>query len=293
MANSYFIIPDTGTIVYNGDTVMLSEYPGILAIAAYGWYKHNQSSEMGWHFVLLTNKEVVPSADVNLSLLTVVSSNPNKPDHPCPVPPPFLPSKFEDRTFITLDSIAQRDKLLTTFMPNGRIVRINDIGNGQPGYFQWGTMSQTWSEWDVTENSTKLIHADNLESVDGAEYTKESIQFVFHATSPLCEELGVLEHAECELCYRAPYQIITIVSTQETFIRQVYQITPQWLASDWFESKNQQKITALQAQVDEMSECIETWKENDNLENVLTGALRLSNAELNVILEARLNGETG
>lgn len=290
MTNSYFVIPDTGTIVYNGDTVILSEYPDLLAIAAYGWYRYKQSSRQGWHFVLLSNGEVIPAADVNLSLITVASSE-HGSTPPCPpVPPPGPgPGKFSDRTFITLDTIAQRDKLSSPFMPNGRIVRVNDKGDGEPGYYQWDVATETWLPWDVTsgvpEGSIRLEFEDIVTSVDSTKYTDSYIRHIFRAGSPLSEALGVTENTLCELYFYEIYQVIVAIPTQKSFVRQIYQTSPQWVASAWFVSETQQRL-------EEAEKAIDMWKQNDILENRLTGAPNLTEEELNALLEARLNGET-
>lgn len=289
MSNSYFTIPDTGTIVYNGDTVILAEYPDVVAIAAYGWYRYNQSSRQGWHFVLLPSKETIPASDVNLSLLTVVSSA-HGGSHPCPGPRPEpIKPKLSDRTFVTLDTIAQRDKLSSPFMPDGRIVRVNNKGDGTPGYYQWDITSQTWIPWDITsgsaEGAIKLKFEDIVNSVDSIKYTDPYTQFVFHAGEPLCTEVGIAEGTLCELYFYEIYQVIIATQTQESYVRQIYQTSPQWIASEWFPSASQQRL-------EEIEETIDTWKQNDMLENRLTGAPNLTDEELNELLEARLNGET-
>lgn len=305
MAKSYFIIPDTGTIVYNGDTVILAEYPDVMAVAAYGWYKHNQASEMGWHFVLLLTNQVIPVSDVNLSLLTIVSNSScdHRPPMPIPCPGPG-PDQMNERTFITLDSIAQLKKLKTMFMPNGRIVRINNRGDGKPGYYVWNVMEQDWDDWEIAEdtpvpeNVLKLKELGVVNSVDSTQFIDPYIYYAFKAGTPLCTALDIPENTLCELRYSEIYQIIKVVATQDTYIRQVYQTTPDWIASEWFASSDQQRLAILESHVDshalrldELELAIDNIKQNDLLENVLTGAPRLSEEELNTLLEARLNGE--
>lgn len=310
MANSYFTIPDTGTIVYNGDTVILAEYPGVMVVAAYGWYKHNQKSEMGWHFILLPTNEAVPAGDVNLSLLTVVSTPSCRPVPPCPpgpIPPgpcPPAPLRMEDRTFITLDSIAQLKRLDTMFMPDGRIVRVNNKGDGEPGYYEWSVATQEWIDWDIAEispgpsGSADIKYKGVVNSVDSEEYTNKYTKFVFKAGSPLHEHLGVLENTLCELYYAEPYQVIKITETQDLFIRTVIQVEPSWESSEWIASRDRFRldvaeidIADIKATLTAIESKVDTWVQNDKLENVLTGSPRLSDEELNELLEARLNGD--
>lgn len=164
MAIAYFTIPETGKIIYNGDTVILSEYPDTIAVVAYGWYRYEENAMNGWHFILLPSKSIIPAANVNLSLLTVVPNSSDDCRHPVPVNP--VPRGMESRTFITLDSIAQRDKLVSPFMPNGRIVRVNNRGDGKPGYYEWNVMTQEWDEWDLADSGS----SDYEERISALEY---------------------------------------------------------------------------------------------------------------------------
>ena len=147
MAVAYFTIPETGKIIYNGDTVILSEYPDTIAVVAYGWYKYEENAMNGWHFILLPAKTVVPATQVNLSLLTVVPNSSDDDRNPVPLSPEL--HDIESRAFITLDSIAQRDKLITEFMPNGRIVRVNDSTNNTTNYYEWNVETQSWDDWNI------------------------------------------------------------------------------------------------------------------------------------------------
>ena len=115
MALSYFTIPDTGT-----------------------------------YFVLLPRRETIPAANVNVSLLTVVTSTSCAP--PCPTPIPDPDEHTQSRTFITFDTIAQRDGLTPEFIPDGRIVRINDAGEGKAEYYQWSAENEVWITWDIQSN---------------------------------------------------------------------------------------------------------------------------------------------
>ena len=170
MALSYFTIPDTGTIVYEGDIVILSEYPDNFAIASHGWYEYEQTRANGWYFVLLPRRETIPAANVNVSLLTVVTSTSCAP--PCPTPIPDPDEHTQSRTFITFDTIAQRDGLTPEFIPDGRIVRINDAGEGKAEYYEWSAEEEAWKPWDI------LTHLEDLYTAldDAVRALSESIQ---------------------------------------------------------------------------------------------------------------------
>ena len=160
MAIAYFTIPETGKIIYNGDTVILSEYPDTIAAVAYGWYKYEENAMNGWHFILLPSKSIIPAANVNLSLLTVVPNSSDDDRNPIPLNTSL--QDIESRAFITLDSIAQRDKLIPEFMPNGRIVRVNDSVNHTTNYYEWNIETQSWDDWNIeSEIDTKVDSAIN------------------------------------------------------------------------------------------------------------------------------------
>ena len=154
MAIAYFTIPETGKIIYNGDTVILSEYPDTIAVVAYGWYTYEENAMNGWHFILLPDKTIVPTTQVNLSLLTIVPNSSDDDRNPIPLSPELC--DIESRAFITLDSMAQRDKLITEFMPNGRIVRVNDFINQTSNYYEWNIETQSWDNWsDIQQKSIR------------------------------------------------------------------------------------------------------------------------------------------
>ena len=44
---SFFTIPDTNQIVYEGDIVQLSEYPDVNFIASYDWYTYHHQQYKG------------------------------------------------------------------------------------------------------------------------------------------------------------------------------------------------------------------------------------------------------
>ena len=131
MAVAYFTIPETGKIIYNGDTVILSEYPDAIAVVAYGWYKYEENAMNGWHFILLPAKTIVPATQVNLSLLTVVPNSSDDDRNPIPLSPEL------------------RDIESRAFMPNGRIVRVNDSTNNTTNYYEWNVETQSWDDWNI------------------------------------------------------------------------------------------------------------------------------------------------
>ena len=153
MAN-YFQIPETSQIVYEGDVVTLSEHPGYLYTATYGWYSYGGVKQKGWYFMSKTSKELVPINNTDLSELVVVESHhpgphpgpgPHPPGPHPPVPPiPPVPGILESRAMVTVQDIAQRNVLASKTLPHGKIVRVNDDGTGQVAYYEWDREALNW-----------------------------------------------------------------------------------------------------------------------------------------------------
>lgn len=67
------------------------------------------------------------------------------------------------RSFITVDTIEARDSIPEDQLVNGRMVRVNDIGNGESRYYIYDSYTKTWSEEDfIDDNIEETI--DNIEN---------------------------------------------------------------------------------------------------------------------------------
>lgn len=186
----YFVIPDTSTILYVGSVVILNEYPGIKWTVKHGWYTLGSHQYSGWYFCSIPNRQVEAFNNVNLSLITVVSSGgrpippspcppgpcppgpcPPGPWPPCPCPPippgPKPPgfmygpreAKQLAEAFITVESIKQRDELEDMYLVDGKIVRVNDV-NGEVKYYEWDTSTTQWIQ--LPDDYLQKEDADNL-----------------------------------------------------------------------------------------------------------------------------------
>ena len=169
---SFFTIPETNQIVYEGDVVQLNEYPDVNFITGYDWYTYNNRNYKGWYFVSTTTNAVVPANTVDLSLLTVVSSShqssvvpvlppPCPPFPPGPYPYPDINKAILDRTYITVETIAQRNSLDDAMLINGRICRVNHDMLGNLAYYEWDAKTLTWKDLRFSNNqlqTTTLAH---------------------------------------------------------------------------------------------------------------------------------------
>lgn len=204
MAN-YFQIPETGQIVYEGDIVMLSEYPGYLYTATYGWYVKDGIKQKGWYFMSTTSDRLVPINDTDLSELVVVESrypqphpHPPKPHphpgpgpHP-PIPPiPPIPGILESRAAVTVEDIAQRNVIASKNLPDGKIVRVNDNGDSQVAYYEWDAQALNWVPLNWGSGNVDSISAFNTDMLITRDEVEESdLNDTSIVTSGAAEEIA-------------------------------------------------------------------------------------------------------
>lgn len=158
------IVPGTSIVLHDGSIVILNRFPGTKWVVHNGWYNYMGQQYMGWYFCSIPSQTILPVSDDDLLMLTVVSDGecpcpPQLPMPPHPFPDvPFTPQQaFElDRAWISVETIAQRDQLNKRLLPNGKIVRVNNIG-GQAEYYIWNQVTQTWEDETFGINLTDYI----------------------------------------------------------------------------------------------------------------------------------------
>lgn len=143
------IIPGTNIQLYDGSTISLSRYPGTKWIVHNGWYTYSSTQYLGWYLCSIPEQVILPADDSTLQGVCVISNTcpcptPIPPYPPCP-PTPFPPDIFWeiDRSWISVETISERDKLNTRQIPDGKIVRVNN-DNGTPKYYIWSTVTNSW-----------------------------------------------------------------------------------------------------------------------------------------------------
>ena len=151
MASSYIVIPGTDVKLYNGDIVRISNRPRIKWIVHTGWYIYEGVQSFGWYFVSVSSNEILPATMVDLTLCTLATQkvvgsecyDGKKVDYTRP----FTESDaiILNSTFITVETITQRDNLDQKKLINGRMVRVNDV-DGLPKYYSWNAENNRWDE---------------------------------------------------------------------------------------------------------------------------------------------------
>lgn len=161
-------VPNSDIYLVDGDIVMLTRFPSIKWIVHYGWYTYDTQQQLGWYFCSIPDNQIIPANDLDLQRITVISRGNNchcppppyhcHPSHCHPYPPmPDRPDKLNDinRAFITLDNLDQRDRLAQYPIPNGRLVRVNDV-DGSPKYYEWDKSHKVWNEMDFFNSDSDI-----------------------------------------------------------------------------------------------------------------------------------------
>lgn len=181
------IVPDTGVELYDGAVVMLVRFPNMKWILHNGWYTYQNQTCTGWYFSSIPSNTILPVSRDDLKLITVISNNgvpscpsrPVPPDYPpypaCPPPPPkpvdvpFTPSMARelDRAFVTVDTLEERNLLNKRMLPDGKLVRVNNV-KGKSRYYIWDQASEKWNS--ITFGSGEEIVGDFLTKDEADEY---------------------------------------------------------------------------------------------------------------------------
>lgn len=159
---NYIVIPNTNIRLYDGDIVKISNKPRTKWVVHSGWYIYADNQNFGWYLECIKNGEILPASAIDLTLCTLVTvktQGSEKYDGKVVgYTRPFTLADAEmlNRTFITVDTIEQRDTLDTSKLINGRIVRVNDV-DGAPAYYIWNAETKSWDLIEQTEGIPELV----------------------------------------------------------------------------------------------------------------------------------------
>lgn len=90
-----------------------------------------------------------------------------RPPHRPHKPPMFAPAPDipGDGTFITVDTISERNVLGTPFTQDGKIVRVNNV-RGEVKYYVWNAEALNWENWEVPSAGSGSSDAESLEELE-------------------------------------------------------------------------------------------------------------------------------
>ena len=166
-----FLVTDTGVIINDGSVVILSQYPNVKWLIKNGWYTYNGKQYNGWYFSSIPANNTMPVDTSDLSGITLVSGPNCCPPPPGPVPPRPSPSEERfthemrnqlERAWITVDTIEQRDRLNIRLVPDGKVVKVNDVG-GSVKYYSYDQSLSTWVE-EVFGLDGSFVKKEDLEN---------------------------------------------------------------------------------------------------------------------------------
>lgn len=151
--NNYIVVPGTNIRLYEGDIIKISNKPRTKWVVHMGWYIYQDVQNFGWYIESIKNGEILPVSVIDLTLVSLVTVKTQgselydgkKVNYTRPFT--LADAATLNRTFITLETIEQRDNIDKKNLTNGRLVRVNDVG-GVPIYYAWNATTSAWDKVD-------------------------------------------------------------------------------------------------------------------------------------------------
>lgn len=158
----YVVIPGTSVRLYDGDIVKISTYPQAKWIIHAGWYIIDTKQNYGWYLSNISSGKVLPVNTIDLTTCTLVSSYTqgskftSGPELQYTRPFTDADSEMLRRTFISVDTIEQRDSLDRRKLTNGKLVRVNDV-DGDIKYYAWNADTKSWDDARLSDSIQRVI----------------------------------------------------------------------------------------------------------------------------------------
>lgn len=158
----YVVVPGTSIRFYDGDIIRVSKYPKSKFQIYCGWYIFNSVQNYGWYLSNIKSGKVLPIDTIDLTTCTLITSYAQGSTYSSgpelQYTRPFTDADFEmlTRSFVTLDTIEQRDSLDRRKLVDGKVVRVNDV-EGVPAYFSWDALTRTWQPIDYSDSVKRVI----------------------------------------------------------------------------------------------------------------------------------------
>lgn len=150
----YLVIPGTNIRLYDNDIIKISAEPNTKWIVHSGWFIYDNVQNYGWYFTSIRDGKILPASIIDLTLCTLVTVK-TQGSEICDgkvvnYTRPFTLADAEilNRSFITLDSLEQRDNLDKKKLINGKMVRVNNV-EGPASYYAWNAEKQSWEFLEV------------------------------------------------------------------------------------------------------------------------------------------------
>lgn len=165
MAKEFIYCKSTDIRFYEGDIVVLTTRPKVKWIVHYGWFIYNNVQNFDWYLSSIKTGEVLPVSSIDLTLISLATTktvgseiNDGKVvDYTKPYTD--ADAQMLMRSFITVDTIEQRDNIDPKTLVNGKLVRVNNFGDDAT-YYAWNTNTRTWDLADFGGGGGSGIYYD-------------------------------------------------------------------------------------------------------------------------------------
>ncbi len=160
--SKYVVVPGTNIRLYDGDIVRITKYPKSKFQIHCGWYVFENAQNFGWYLSNIKSGKVLPVDTIDLTTCSLITSESQGSKYhsgsEIQYTRPFTDSDYEmlNRTFITLDTIEQRDSLDTSRLRHGKLVRING-DDDVPAYYAWNANTKLWELTSLTDSIKRVV----------------------------------------------------------------------------------------------------------------------------------------
>ena len=169
MAKEFIYCKSTDIRFYDGDIVILTTKPKVKWIIHHGWFIYNGVQNFDWYLSSIKTGETLPVSSIDLTLISLATTK-TVGSEVCDgkvvnYTKPFTEADEQMllRSFITVDTVEQRDNLDPKTLVNGKLVRVNNFG-GDATYYVWNAETQAWDLADFGGGGSSGIYYDTTEN---------------------------------------------------------------------------------------------------------------------------------
>jgi len=165
MAKEFIYCKSTDIRFYEGDIVILKNKPKVKWIVHHGWFIFGGVQNFDWYLSSITKGETLPVSNIDLTLLTLATTRTVGSElydgKTVNYTRPFTDNDADAiaRSFITVDTVEQRDNLDPKTLVNGKIVRVNNFG-GDATYYAWNENTKAWDLVDFGGGGGSGVYYD-------------------------------------------------------------------------------------------------------------------------------------
>ena len=259
-----YIETPSGLRLTDGCIVMLARFGSTKWVVHNGWYTYMGQQYSGWYFASIPAQTIIPVNEEDLRLVTLVSGGDSSycpcppgpgpgPCPPCPPgpgpgpgPQPIPPNMMWelDRAWISVETIAQRDKLNTRLIPNGKIVRVNNV-MGVAKYYIYNQVLQAWEEEHFGIDTSNFVTTEEVgeivdKAIESADIT-DKVEQVVESSNQVHDKVdSIIQETVPDMISQSTEEInnnveeisnnVTNLTQQVTNISEVVDSIPEWSA---------------------------------------------------------------